>query len=74
MEKRLIAPVIITACIVLFCVLSAVVGLILIDEVGLAAAAVWLVIMLAIIGIHIFILAQRVKEIRSGEEDDLGKY
>lgn len=32
------------------------------------------VIFLALIGVSIFVLVERIKEIRSGEEDDLGKY
>jgi len=74
MEKRLVAPVIITACIILFCVFFAVLDLILFDELGLVMTVFWLAVLLAAIGIHVFILAERVKEIRSGEEDDLGKY
>jgi len=74
MEKRLIAPSIITACVVLPCAALAVASLFFIDAFGLAATAVWVAIMLAIIAVKLYILAQRVKEIRSGEEDDLSKY
>lgn len=32
------------------------------------------VVPLALIGVGVFVLAERIKEIRSGEEDDLSKY
>jgi hypothetical protein len=32
------------------------------------------VVFLSLIGVSIFVLIERIKEIRSGEEDDLGKY
>ena len=33
-----------------------------------------IIILLVLIGKSIFVLIERIKEIRSGEEDDLGKY
>ena len=33
-----------------------------------------LLVLLTVIGICIFVLRERIKEIKSGEEDDLGKY
>lgn len=32
------------------------------------------IIPLALIGVMVFVVVQRIQEIRSGEEDDLGKY
>jgi hypothetical protein len=34
----------------------------------------WLVIPLGLMGVSVFVLIERIKEIRSGDEDDLGKY
>jgi len=74
MEKRLVAPVIITVCIVCFFVFIAIVGFFIMSEISLLGTAILLAVALAAIGIHVFILAERIKEIRSGEEDDLSKY
>ena len=74
MEKRLIAPVIITTCVVLFCAFITILVFFIADHVSLVEKTVWLAVMIVIIGIHLYVLAERVKEIRSGEENDLGKY
>ncbi|MDR0309321.1 MAG: hypothetical protein LBH88_00980 [Candidatus Methanoplasma sp.] len=73
MEKRLIAPVIITVCYVLFCVLFAI-SFFLFADLDLWVHVLILVFLLISVGIGIFVLVERIKEIRSGEEDDLGKY
>ena len=56
--NKLIAPIVITALVVLY--------------------FIWIiagsVIPLCLAGVMIYVLAQRVKEIRSGEEDDLSQY
>jgi protein-S-isoprenylcysteine O-methyltransferase Ste14 len=71
--KKLIAPIIITVLIVLY-------------YIGFVAVAVstdilplgWLiagaVIPLCFAGVMIYVLVERIKEIRSGEEDDLSQY
>ena len=70
---RLIAPIVITVLIVLYYI-----GLIV-----AAAATDWLppgwliagsLIPLALAGAMIYMLIERIKEIRSGEEDDLSQY
>ena len=70
---KLIAPIVITALIVLYYI-----GFIVI-----AVATDWLplgwliagsVIPLALAGAMIYMLIERIKEIRSGEEDDLSQY
>lgn len=76
MKKGMAAPIAITVCIVLVCAffaLSAVV-LVVLGDVGLGMWIIWLAVMLVTIGISVFVLAERIKEIKSGEEDDLGKY
>uniref|UniRef100_UPI003FF03A81 hypothetical protein n=1 Tax=Candidatus Fimivicinus sp. TaxID=3056640 RepID=UPI003FF03A81 len=70
--KKLIAPVVIT----IVCILS------LIAYMGVVFAAsipIWLkiagaVALLVLIGVAIYVLFERIQEVRSGEEDDLGKY
>lgn len=71
-EKKMIAPVIITILFVLYFF-------------GYAAMVVWLrppwyvlvlgiLILVCLAGVLIAMLIERIKEIRSGEEDDLSKY
>jgi uncharacterized membrane protein (DUF485 family) len=72
-SKALVAPIVITILIVLYFI-----GFIVIAlttnwlPVGMMIAGV--VIPLCLAGVMIYVLVQRVKEIRSGEEDDLGQY
>ena len=71
-EKKLIAPIIITIIIVLyllfFILLVCLVGMPWYVTIFLAA------IPGALSGVAIAMLAERIKEIRSGEEDDLSQY
>ncbi len=70
--RKLIAPIIIT----IVCILA------LIAYMGVVFAAsipIWLkiagaVALLVLIGVAIYVLFERIQEVRSGEEDDLGKY
>jgi asparagine N-glycosylation enzyme membrane subunit Stt3 len=71
-EKRLIAPVAVTVCVVLLCVFFAVVWFV--EAYNIWVLVSGLAFMIAIIGISIYVLLERIKEIRSGFEDDLGKY
>lgn len=45
-----------------------------IPEMPFLAKLIGTLVSLALIGTTIFVLVERIKEIRSGEEDDLGKY
>ena len=71
--KKMIAPIIISALIVLYLL-----GLMLLffafEQAPLPVRALILIIPLALAGVMIYALYSRIKEIRSGEEDDLGKY
>ncbi|MDR2794098.1 MAG: hypothetical protein LBB61_10635 [Treponema sp.] len=69
---KLIAPVIITAVTGAYYIVIGITG-------GIAANSIVLrllsfVVPAFIVGSMIYILIERIKEIRSGEEDDLGKY
>ena len=72
-RKKLIAPIVITALIVLYFI-----GFIVVIAVTDFLPPVWIilgsVIPLCLAGVMICVLIQRVKEIRSGEEDDLSQY
>ena len=70
--KKLIAPVIITAFLVVYLVTILIQG---VSSTGLLSnKPVIIIILLTLIGVSIYVLYERVKEIRSGEEDDLSKY
>ena len=70
--KKLVAPIIITAIMVLF-LLAYVVGCFFVDGPVLIKLAFSL-IPLALMGVSVFVLIERIHEVRSGEEDDLSKY
>ena len=70
--KKMIAPVIITIIIVLY-YLGIGVFCLLTPTVPVVTALIVLVSVL-LSGVMISVLISRIKEIRSGEEDDLGKY
>lgn len=70
--KKMIAPLIITCMLIIYFSLF-ILGIINIPE-PLWIKIVGIIIPLALIGVSIFVLIERIKEIRSGEEDDLSKY
>ena len=70
--KKLIAPIVIT-CISVLLLLFYIIAILLL-EVPIGISLLLLLIPLALAGVCIFVLVERVKEIRSGEEDDLSQY
>ena len=70
--KKIIAPIIITCLLILYFT-AFILGIIRIPD-SLWIKAVGIIIPLFFIGVSIFVLIERIKEIRSGEEDDLSKY
>lgn len=73
MGKKLVAPIIIT--IFSLCFMLFYYGLIF----ALIPLLFWIKALIGILplslgGVSIFVLVERIKEIRSGEEDDLSKY
>jgi hypothetical protein len=70
--KKLIAPIIITLLLLMYY------GFILFNLIripeSMGIRILWLVIPLGLMGVSVFVLIERIKEIRSGDEDDLGKY
>ena len=70
--KKMIAPVIITILLLLYFIgFAAVVFMLRPPRAGCIFGAV---IPLALAGVALGVCIQRIKEIRSGEEDDLSKY
>ena len=71
-SNKLAAPVIITVLLILY--LFAFVFIWTVIQVPVIIQILGTVIPLAFVGVSIYVLVERVKEIRSGEEDDLSKY
>lgn len=72
-RKKMIAPVVITLIIVLYYVGIAAVFL-LVDGMPALVKVLLIAVPLALAGVMIGVLISRIKEIRSGEEDDLSNY
>ncbi len=70
--KKMIAPIIITVLIIIYLVIYFLVLVSLFDN--LITSILVGVIPVAFAGVMIFVCVERIKEIRSGEEDDLSKY
>ena len=69
--RKLIAPIIITILLVSYFLFS--IPFLLDGNLTVKSVFV-LFIPLGFIGVSIYVLIERIKEIRSGDEDDLGKY
>lgn len=70
--RKLIAPILITAFFLVYLVGFLVACLIF--EMPLLIRIAGCLIPLALIGVFLFVLIERIREIRSGEEDDLNNY
>ncbi|MDO4581826.1 MAG: type II CAAX endopeptidase family protein [Bacillota bacterium] len=70
-QRKLVAPVIITVLVVLQCTAAAVIWLFSLPT---AVKAIVSVGALALAALTVSVLVSRIKEIRSGEEDDLSQY
>lgn len=73
MNKKLIAPIIITVLLVLYFMGYALM-IAVIDDLPLIAKLIGFLIPALLTGVSVSVLAERIKEVRSGEEDDLSKY
>lgn len=71
-EKKMIAPIIITVLLVL--TVLAYVGIWAIIPIPVIFKLVIVLILMALIGVAVYNLYERIQEIRSGEEDDLSDY
>lgn len=71
--KKMIAPIIITIILILYYA-GLFFALMLIEDIPLILKVVFGVIPIPIAAVSIYVLVERIKEIRSGEEDDLSKY
>ncbi|MDD3186806.1 MAG: hypothetical protein PHD56_13400 [Anaerostipes sp.] len=73
MLKKLIAPILITIFLILYLIVYGTV-VITILPLPMAVRIMLGIIPLGLIGLMIYVLIERIKEIDSGEEDDLDKY
>lgn len=71
--KKLIAPIMITILIVCYFILYISVTLYL-NEMPKFASLLFIIIPILLAILSVYMLFERVKEIRGGEEDDLSKY
>ncbi|MBR7185613.1 MAG: hypothetical protein IKD37_08415 [Clostridia bacterium] len=71
--RRMAAPIVITVLFLLYC-LGYALACWLIPGMPLVLRLIFGVVPLALAGVLIFVLVERIKEIRSGEEDDLSQY
>jgi len=71
-NKKLIAPIIITILLVIY--FGTFVVTCFYVPVPIAGKIIGFLIPLALICVSIFVLIERIKEIKGGEEDDLSKY
>jgi hypothetical protein len=71
--KKMIAPIVITIVVVLYFI-----GFVFLfafeDGMPLLIKVLGVAIPLLLVGACIYVLVERIKEIRSGEEDDISKY
>ena len=72
-RKKMAAPIIIAVLLILWYIGMAI-ACFCIPEIPFIFKILMAIIPAAISGVMSFVLAERIKEIRSGEEDDLSKY
>lgn len=71
-KKKLVAPIVVTILMVLLVIGYLILWLDILKPLWVKIASV--VVCLALIGVNIGVLVERVKELKKGEEDDLSKY
>lgn len=71
-REKMIAPIIITAIVILYYIAYFLICMLI--PISLIVKILFGIIPLLFSGVCIYVLIERIKEIRSGEEDDLSKY
>ena len=71
-KRKMAAPIAVSAILILL--YGGYIALILWLSIPVLFKLLLLLVPLALIGVVIFVLRERIKEIRSGEEDDLSQY
>ena len=72
-KRKMIAPIVITVIMCLL-VIGQVIGLFFVPDVPFWAAMAGIAVCLIFLGLIIYVLVERIKDIKSGEEDDLDNY
>ncbi|MBO5523468.1 MAG: hypothetical protein J5986_07310 [Roseburia sp.] len=72
-RKKMVAPIIIAGVLIVYYAAIAAVCFLL-PEIPVMVKVLFVVVPLALAGVAIAMLSERIREIRSGEEDDLSKY
>ena len=70
--KKVIAPVVITVLLLLYLVFYLSIGISL--PIPMQYKVISILVPLALMGVSVYVLYERIKEIRSGEEDDISQY
>ena len=71
-RKKMAAPIVIAGIIILYYAVFVIICMCI--PIPLALKLIFGIVPLALISVTIFVLVERIQEIRSGEEDDLSKY
>lgn len=71
--KKIIAPVIITILMMIYFIMF-IIASVIVEDTPFIIKIIGTIIPCLIIGVSIYVLIERIKEIRSGDEDDLSKY
>lgn len=71
--KKLIAPIVITILMIGYYLIYMWMG-VYIDEMPTIIKTILIIIAIGLIGLSIYMLFERIGEIKGGEEDDLSKY
>lgn len=76
MDKRFIAPIIITILVVCYCIFMMVgfIGFAMFDGLDLPGFLLMLIVPVSVGAITVYMLVERVREIKGGEEDEASKY
>lgn len=72
MFRKLIAPVIITA--ILAVIFLTYIFLFTVIPIPIPFRLIGILVESSLLGVSIYVLVERIREVRSGEEDDLSKY
>lgn len=73
-RKKLVAPIVIVSLMLLYFIGYAVVLCLLEEALPVPYLALGIIVPLLLSGVSLFVLVERIKEIRSGVEDDLSQY
>jgi hypothetical protein len=71
-KNKIIAPIIVTTCVFFYCLI---IGIdILSIDISMRHKILWIIAPIVIIAAIPFVLIDRIKEIKKGEDNDLGQY